>query len=136
MTLLVDSSVWIDYFNGEQTSETDYLDRSLGHREIVVGDLVLAEVLGGFRREEDFERARDALLKFPVLAMVGADIALKSAHHFRYLRARGVTVRKTIDSLIATFCTEHDLELLHSDRDFDAFEDHLGLKVVHPESDH
>ena len=133
MTLLVDSSVWIDYFNGEQTPEADLLNSSLGHREIVVGDLILTEVLQGFGREEDFEEAREALLKFPLLDMVGAEAALKSAGNFRRLRSRGVTVRKTIDSLIATFCIEHDLELLHTDRDFDPFEEHLGLKVLHPE---
>ncbi len=133
MTLLVDSSVWIDYFNGVQTSQTDFLDHSFGHREIVVGDLILTEVLQGFGREEDFEVAREALLKFPLLDMVGARAALKSAGNFRQLRSRGITVRKTIDSLIATFCIEHDLELLHTDRDFDPFEEHLGLKVLHPE---
>lgn len=133
MTLLVDSSVWIDYFNGVQTSQTDFLDNSFGHREIVVGDLILTEVLQEFGRAEDFEQAREALLKFPLLDMVGARVALKSAGNFRRLRSRGITVRKTIDSLIATFCMEHDLELLHTDRDFDPFEEHLGLKVLHPE---
>ncbi len=132
MTLLVDSSVWIDYFNGVQTSQTDFLDNSFGRREIVVGDLILTEVLQGFGREEDFEQAREALLKFPLLDMVGGKVALKSAGNFRRLRSSGVTVRKTIDSLIATFCIEHDLELLHTDRDFDPFEEHLGLKVLHP----
>ncbi|GMR11312.1 MAG: PIN domain nuclease [Anaerolineae bacterium] len=134
MTLLIDSSVWIDYFNGVQTSQTDFLDNSFGRREIVVGDLILIEVLQGFSREEDFEQAREALLKFPLLDMVGAEPALKSAGNFRRLRSRGVTVRKTIDSLIATVCIEHDLELLHTDRDFDPFEEHLGLKVLHPEN--
>ncbi len=132
MTLLVDSSVWIDYFNGVQTSQTDFLDNSFGHREIVVGDLILTEVLQGFGREGDFEQAREALLKFPLLEMVGVRAALSSAGNFRRLRSRGVTVRKTIDSLIATFCIEHELELLHTDRDFDPFEEHLGLKVLHP----
>jgi len=135
LTLLVDSSVWIDYFNGVQTSQTDFLDSSFGRREIVVGDLILTEVLQGFGREQDFEQAREALLKFPLLDMVGANATLKSAGNFRQLRSRGVTVRKTIDSLIATFCMEHDLELLHTDRDFDPFEEHLGLMVLHPEND-
>lgn len=132
MTLLVDSSVWIDYFNGVLTPETDYLDGSLGQREIVVGDLILAEVLQGFNRDRDFKRARHAMLEFPLVDMVGAEAALKSAGNFRALRRRGVTVRKTIDSLIAAFCIESGLDLLHSDRDFDPFEEHLGLKVLHP----
>lgn len=132
MALLVDSSVWIDYFNGEDTSQTNYLDQALGQIEIVVGDLILTEVLQGFRLKRDFEIARDALLKFPVLEMVGIQSALKSAHNYRDLRRKGVTVRKTIDCLIATFCIETGLELLHSDHDFDPFEEHLGLRVRHP----
>ena len=132
MALLVDSSVWIDYFNGEDTSQTNYLDQALGQIEIVVGDLILTDILQGFRSKRDFETARDALLKFPVLEMVGIQSALKSAHNYRDLRRKGVTVRKTIDCLIATFCIETGLELLHSDHDFDPFEEHLGLRVRHP----
>jgi len=130
LTLLIDSSVWIDYFNGARTRETDYMDGALGRREIIVGDLILAEVLQGFRGERDFSKARAALLKFTVLELVGVGIALKSADNFRRLRKRGVTIRKTMDALIATFCIEQDLELLHSDHDFDPFERHLGLRVV------
>ena len=132
MTLLVDSSVWIDYFNGQRTPQTDYLDRALGRREIVVGDLILAEVLQGFRQPKDFQAAREALLKFPLVEMVGIQVALQSAEHYRALRKRGITVRKTIDALIATFCIAEDLEFLRSDRDFDPFERHLGLRVVSP----
>lgn len=132
MALLVDSSVWIDYFNGEDTAQTNYLDQALGQIEIVVGDLILTEVLQGFRLKRDFEIARDALLKFPVLEMVGIQSALTSAHNYRDLRRKGITVRKTIDCLIATFCIETGLELLHSDHDFDPFEEHLGLRVRHP----
>ena len=132
MTLLVDSSVWIDYLNGQRTPQTDYLDRTLGRREIVVGDLILAEVLQGFRRQKDFQAAREALLKFPLVEMVGIQMALKSTEHYRALRKRGLTVRKTIDALIATFCIAEDLEFLHSDRDFDPFAKHLGLRVVSP----
>jgi len=132
LALLVDSSVWIDYFNGDDTSQTNYLDQALGQIEIVVGDLILTEVLQGFRLKRDFEIARDALLKFPVLEMVGIQSALTSAHNYRDLRRKGITVRKTIDCLIATFCIETGLELLHSDHDFDPFEEHLGLRVRHP----
>lgn len=132
MTTLVDSSVWIDYFNGKDTPQTAYLYRALGTQSIVIGDLILAEVLQGFREEKDFAAARSALLKFQVFEMVGQAIALKSSQNFRSLRKQGFTVRKTIDCLIATFCIENNLELLHADRDFDSFEQYLGLRVIHP----
>ena len=127
---IVDSSVWIDYFNGVITPQTDLLDAALGQQEIGLGDIILAEVLQGFRSQRDFERARDALLRFPIFTIGGVDIALKSAVNFRLLRRHGVTVRKTVDRLIATFVIENGFSLLHSDRDFDAFEVHLGLDVV------
>lgn len=127
---IVDSSVWIDYFNGKATPQTDLLDAALGQREIGLGDIILAEVLQGFRRQKDFEAARDALLRFPIFTMGGVEVALKSAENFRYLRSQGITVRKTVDCLIATFVIENDFSLLHSDRDFDPFEKHLGLRVV------
>lgn len=127
---IVDSSVWIDYFNGVITPQTDLLDAALGQQEIGLGDIILAEVLQGFRSQRDFERARDALLRFPIFTIGGVDIALKSAVNFRLLRRHGVTVRKTVDCLIATFVIENGFSLLHSDRDFDAFEVHLGLDVV------
>jgi predicted nucleic acid-binding protein len=130
--VLVDSSVWIDHFIGRTTAETEWLDRSLGRRALVVGDLILAEVLQGFRAEADFRKARRALRKFPVLSMVGEAVALSSARNYRALRSRGVTVRKTIDCLIATCCILRGVKLLHSDRDFDPFELHLGLRVLHP----
>jgi predicted nucleic acid-binding protein len=128
---IVDSSVWIDYFNGRITSQTDLLDSALGQQEIGLGDIILAEVLQGFRQERDFETARDALLRFSVLSMGGVAMAIKSAQNFRSLRQRGVTVRKTVDCLIATFVIEHGFSLLHSDQDFDPFEEYLGLHVVH-----
>ena len=129
MSLLVDSSVWIDYFNGTITLQTNHLHQILGIERIVVGDLILAEVLRGFRNDRDFRQAQKALLKFPVLPIVGQDIALASARNYRTLRAHGLTIRKTIDCLIATFCLQNNLELLHNDRDFDAFGRHLGLRV-------
>ncbi len=130
MSLLVDSSVWIDYFNGQATLQTDYLDAILGRQEIVVGDLILAEVLQGFRHLKDFEQAQTALLKFPVMPMVGQDFAIQSANNYRAMRAKGITIRKTIDCLIATFCIENGFQLLHADRDFDPFAEHLDLQVV------
>jgi len=130
LATLVDSSVWIDFFNGKGTPQVELLSLALGERELVVGDIILAEVLQGFRRERDFQRARDALLRFGVVEMVGKDVALASASNFRKLRARGITIRRVLDCLIATYCITEDLSLLHSDRDFDPFEAHFGLRVV------
>lgn len=131
MSLLVDSSVWIDFFNGVQTPETNYLYDAIGHEPVIVGDLILTEVLQGFRNQQDFDAARQALTRFPVYEMVGQVVALQSARNYRSLRASGVTMRKTIDCLIATFCLMNDHTLLHVDRDFDYFEIYLGLSVLH-----
>ena len=128
--IVVDSSVWIDYFNGTETPGTALLDDILGTELVIVGDLILAEVLQGFRDERDFRRARTALDSLIFESMVGRHIALASARNFRTLRARGVTVRKTVDMLIATFCMENGHHLLHADRDFDAIEPHLGLRTL------
>lgn len=132
MSLLVDSSVWIDYFNGTISPETDHLHQIVGRERIVTGDLILAEVLQGFRHQQDFDRAKVALLRFQMMPMVGSQIALQSAANYRLLRAKGFTIRKTIDCLIATFCIENNIILLHCDRDFEPFEQHLTLKVRHP----
>ncbi len=128
--LMVDSTVWIDYFNGVVDWRTDYLDTHVTLTPILVGDLILAEVLQGFRRDAEFEKARSALSKFQQVQMVNPLLALQSARNDRFLRSNGVTVRKTIDSLIATYCIETGLLLLHNDGDFDGYEHHLGLKVV------
>ncbi len=128
--ILVDSSVWIDYFNGVETRQTDRLDELLGSDLLLTGDIILAEVLQGFRNDGDFRRAKRALDALEFRAMLGRDVALKSATNTRALRAQGVTVRKTIDMLIATFCIENGHELLHADRDFDPIERHLGLRTV------
>ena len=129
--LVVDSTVWVDYFNGLRTPQTDYLDAVLDRVPILVGDLILTEVLQGFRTNADFEDARSALSKFTQSGMVGLELALQSARNYRFLRQNGITVRKTIDSLIATYCIENNHELLHNDSDFDGYEQHLGLQVVH-----
>ncbi len=128
--IVVDSSVWIDYFNGVETRETALLDDFLGEELIVIGDLILAEVLQGFRSEQDVRKARAALDTLVFEPMVGRDIALKAAGNYRALRAKGVTVRKTIDMLIGTFCMENGHRLLHRDRDFDPIEKHLDLETV------
>lgn len=130
--LLVDSSVWIDYFNGVETPQTEFLNRVLDQVLILVGDLILAEVLQGFRQEGDFEAARRMLTKFTQPQMVNPALAVQSARNYRFLRQKGITVRKTMDCLIATYCIENDHELLHNDADFDGYEKHLGLMVVHP----
>jgi predicted nucleic acid-binding protein len=128
--ILVDSSVWIDYFRGQPTPETDRLDALLASEPLAIGDLVLAEVLQGFSRERDFNTARQFLSGLHLVEIGGLEIAVQAARNFRTLRALGITVRKTIDTLIATRCIESDLILLHSDRDFDAFAQHLGLRVL------
>ena len=109
--ILVDSSVWIDYFNGHQTSQTDWLDSSLGNTPIVIGSLILTEVLQGFQNDKDFKIARDLLLKIPFLSMGEQTLALESAINYRLLRRKGVTVRKTIDVVIGTFCVLNRLTL-------------------------
>ena len=128
--ILVDSSVWIDYFNGRQTAQTDWLDCALGNVPIVIGDLILTEVLQGFQSERDFRIARDILLRIPFMPMGGKELALESARNYRLLRKKGVTVRKTIDVMIGTFCIYHRIPLLHDDRDFDPMVKHLGLEVI------
>ncbi len=133
--LLVDSTVWVDYFNGRATSQTDYLDSILDSIPVLVGDLILAEVLQGFRDDAQFEKARRALGKFMQVSMVNSTLAVQSARNYRFLRQKGVTVRKTMDSLIATYCIENKYKLLHNDSDFDGYEEHLELKVIHPLAD-
>jgi predicted nucleic acid-binding protein len=127
---VVDSSVWIDYFNGVPSPETALLDRSLGTELIAVGDIMLAEVLQGFRAERQFRQAKRLMLSLGVVNMLDASIAVKSAANYRALRSRGATVRKTVDCIIATWCIENGSALLHCDRDFEPFEVYLGLGVV------
>jgi predicted nucleic acid-binding protein len=130
--LIVDSTVWVDYFNGVENQQTDYLYQIADKTPILIGDLILAEVLQGFRNDTDFETARRILGKFLQVEMVNPDLALQSARNYRLLRGKGITVRKTIDSLIATYCIENEHDLLHNDGDFDGYEKHLGLSVIHP----
>ena len=126
--ILVDSSVWIDYFRGIQSSQTDRLYALLGNEPIATGDLVLAEVLQGFASAQDFNQSKKLLTSLPIIELVGGDIAIQAANNFRTLRSLGITVRKTIDTLIATSCMEKGLALLYSDKDFDPFVEHLGLQ--------
>ncbi|OJZ17416.1 MAG: VapC toxin family PIN domain ribonuclease [Thiobacillus sp. 65-29] len=129
---LVDSSVWIDYFRGTATPEAEKLDALLGTEPVATGDLMLAEILQGFVSDRDFNQAKKLLSSVTIVEMVGQDIAIQAARNFRTLRARGITVRKTIDTLIATRCIESGLILLYSDRDFDPFVEHLGLRSAMP----
>lgn len=126
--IVVDSSVWVDYFNGQATPETDRLDRLLGTEPVAIGDVILAEVLQGFRSDADFKTARRLLTSLTVHDMLGAARAVRVAEHYRALKRKGVTVRKTVDVIIATFCIEARLPLLFSDRDFEPFVRYLGLK--------
>ena len=128
--ILVDSSVWVDYFNGAETLATKKLDGLLGLQPICTGDLILAEVLQGFRQDQDYQTAKTLLCSLPVYPMLGVTLSLKSAENFRILRKQGITIRKTIDTMIATFCIENDFSLLHSDKYFQPFQQLLGLKVV------
>lgn len=130
--ILVDSSVWVDYFNGRATRETDYLDTLLGTEPVAIGDLILAEVLQGFRSDADFAAAKELMACLTLYDLLGATLALKVAENYRALRKRGVTVRKTADTIIATFCIDRGIPLLYSDRDFDPFVKHLGLKPALP----
>jgi predicted nucleic acid-binding protein len=128
--VLVDTSVWVDYFNGVETPRTDRLDQLLGSGRLLTGDLILAELLQGFARDVDYRAARRLLLELPCAELVGRDNALRAADYYRRLRKRGVTVRKTIDILIGTYCIQHGHDLLHADKDFDAMQRHLGLRVL------
>ena len=128
--ILVDSSVWIDYFRGTAAAHTEKLDRMLGHEPLAIGDLMLTEVLQGFRDERDFDQVKTLLTSLLIVELGGQEIAIQAARNFRALRKRGVTIRKTIDSVIATRCIESGFDLLHNDRDFDPFVTYLGLRVV------
>lgn len=128
--IVADSSVWIDYFRDNDTRQTALLSAALSDRAVLVGDLILVEVLQGYRQEEAFVRVLAAFDELPQAPMVGREIALAAARNYRKLRAKGVTPRKTIDVMIASFCIERGHTLLHADRDFDAMEKHLGLRVV------
>lgn len=128
--ILVDSSVWIDFFRGKASPEADRLDALLGNEPLLIGDLILTEVLQGFTSDRDFNQAHRLLGSLDLIEVGGREIALQAARNFRTLRSLGVTVRKTLDTLIATRCIESGIALLHADRDFDPFQEHLGLQTL------
>jgi len=129
--ILVDSSVWIDFFNGTDCAETDKLNEILGLEEVVIGDLILAEVLQGFRSDTDYKAAKNVLTSLSVHDLLGKDMAIKSANNFRKLRKKGITIRKTADVIIATYCIESKIPLLFTDKDFIPFVDNLRLKSAY-----
>jgi predicted nucleic acid-binding protein len=128
--ILVDSSVWIDYFKGTITTQTETLDRLLGQEPLAIGDLILTEVLQGFNDDRDFNAARKMLTSLSIVELGETKIAIQAAKNFRVLRKLGFSVRKAIDTVIATRCIESGYVLLHDDRDFDPFARHLGLRVI------
>jgi predicted nucleic acid-binding protein len=127
--IVVDASVWVDFFNGKPSREAESLAALLGKERIIVGDLTRTEVLSGFTLDRDFRRASALLEACEYRSMVGQYVAVKAASNYRVLRKKGITVRKTIDVLIGTFCIINELPLLHRDRDFEALEEHLGLSI-------
>ena len=131
--IMVDSSVWIDYFNGQQTWQTNVLDKLLSDVPIIIGDLILAEILRGFRSDNDYESAKSYLSALPFHQIGGYQVTVQSAQNYRILRKKGITVRKTIDVIIGTYCILEGLPLLHDDRDFDPMVSHLSLQVLAPE---
>ena len=128
--ILVDSSVWIDYFRGTATPQTECLDSLLGSEPLAIGDLILTEVLQGFSSDRDFNQAIKLLSSLVVIDLGGLEIAIQAAKNYRKLRDLGITSRKTIDTVIATRCIVGGYTLLHSDRDFEPFVTHLGLRSV------
>jgi predicted nucleic acid-binding protein len=128
--IVVDSSVWIDYFNGRETPQTELLDELLGVELLGIGDIILTEVLQGFRADRDYRTAKKMLTSLTVFNILGSEMAIESANNFRILRKQGITIRKTNDVIIATFCLKNSHSLLFSDNDFIPFVERLGLNAV------
>lgn len=125
--ILVDSSVWIDYFNGISNPQSDHLDGILGREPVAVGDLILLEVLQGFRDDGDYRTALSLLGSLLMRQLLDPGMAIVAAAHYRSLRKRGTTIRRTTDLIIGSYCIENRIPLLYSDRDFDPMVTHLGL---------
>jgi predicted nucleic acid-binding protein len=128
--IIADSSVWIDYFRGIDVPHTNKLDMALGTDEIFMGDLIVTEIMQGARTEKSISQIKDVISKMQCVNMVGQIVAYQSAENYRFLRSKGITVRKTIDMLIGTYCIISNASLIHNDQDFDPMEEHLGLKVL------
>ena len=127
--ILVDTSVWIDYFNGVENKQTESLDRILSEQSVLVGDIILTEILQGFDSDKEFRLAKQALEPLDCVHLGGKSLAIKAASNFRFLRSKGVTIRKTVDMLIGSWCIEHEVELLHNDKDFDQIATQLPLQI-------
>ena len=127
--ILVDTSVWIDYFNGVENKQTESLDRILSEQSVLLGDIILTEILQGFDSDKEFRLAKQALEPLDCVHLGGKSLAIKAASNFRFLRSKGVTVRKTVDMLIGSWCIEHEVNLLHNDKDFDQIATQLPLKI-------
>ena len=130
--VIVDTSVLVDFINGVTNPETEWLDLRLDQQRFGLTTLILVEVLQGFREERDAAQVHSELHEFEIIEMHDVDLAVDAARNYRHLRNTGRTVRKTVDLLIATYCIRNHHSLLHRDRDFDLFEEHLGLRVIHP----
>lgn len=128
--IFVDSSVWIDYFNGIDNLATNTLDEKLGLENVAIGDLILTEVLQGFKSDSHYKMAKSVLTSLTIFDLLGTELAIKSADNFRKLRKKGVTIRKTADVIIATYCIENKLPLLFTDKDFIPFVEKLKLRSV------
>ncbi|MFA5670119.1 MAG: PIN domain nuclease [Balneolaceae bacterium] len=127
--ILVDTSVWIDYFNGIDNKQTDSLDRMLSEHTVLLGDIILTEILQGFDSDKEFKLVKKALNPLSCVHLGGKPLAIKAASNFRFLRSKGITIRKTVDMLIGSWCIEHQVELLHNDRDFDLIATKLPLQI-------
>jgi len=130
--IVVDTSVWVDYTRDLETPQTAWLEAELGRNRLAITDLILCEILQGVRDDKEYRETRETLFQLEIFPTGGTNLALAAVDNYRRLRKKGLTVRKTIDCLIATFCILNGHSLLHSDRDFDAFEKELGLQVIHP----
>jgi len=130
--ILADTSVWIDYFNGKQSRATDLLDEKLDKDLVVMGEVILLEILQGFRSDKEYKLVKETLLLLEQRDLLGKGPALKAAEHYRILRKQGITIKKTNDVVIASYCIEQQLPLLFTDRDFQPFVNHLGLNAVLP----
>jgi predicted nucleic acid-binding protein len=127
--IIADTSAWIDYFNGINSNHVEILDYELQYNRVIIGDLIIAELLQGFKTEKQYRIAKEIVERLEYVNLVGREIAYLTADNYRKLRKKGVTVRKTIDMIIGTFCIMNEIELIHNDKDFDPLEKYLGLKV-------
>jgi predicted nucleic acid-binding protein len=127
--ILVDTSVWVNYFNGIVNKQTESLDHLLSERTVLVGDIILTEILQGFDRDKEFRLVKKALNPLDSVHLGGKSLAIKAVSNFRFLRSKGITIRKTVDMLIGSWCIKHEVELLHNDKDFDLIATQLPLQI-------